>query len=89
VVGDKLLTVNDHDLKDVDHYKAVNILKSCGSRFVAQIEREVPITVAPTPSPLQSTLLNKLIPVANSTQYKVKVSMTSRRPVVPEIKDKP
>lgn len=44
LVGDKLLYVNDVSMKDVDHYKAVHILKSCGSRFVAQIEREVPIS---------------------------------------------
>lgn len=44
LVGDKLLYVNDVSLKDVDHYKAVHILKSCGARFVAQIEREVPIS---------------------------------------------
>ncbi|XP_050430488.1 protein scribble homolog isoform X6 [Adelges cooleyi] len=39
-VGDKVLTANGHSLIDVDHYTAVEVLRSCGSVLVLQTLRE-------------------------------------------------
>ena len=58
MVSDKILSVNDHKLIDVKHHDAVRILKSCGSRFVVQIEREVPL--ASTPAPSMTSLMMSL-----------------------------
>lgn len=68
LVGDKLLYVNDVGLKDVDHYKAVHILKSCGSRFVAQIEREVPINVQQKTQHLSTSSMSDIAVQASPTE---------------------
>ena len=88
MVGDKLLSVNEHSLKDVDHYTAVKILKSCGSRFVAHIEREVPI-ICTTPAPSVASLMmipqQQQVGHVNSTsvppasQYSVFTSSSSKQ----------
>lgn len=44
-VGDKILKVNDVNLEDADHYKAVDTLKNAGFEFYIVIAREVPIQV--------------------------------------------
>ncbi|XP_067665622.1 protein scribble homolog isoform X5 [Haliotis asinina] len=45
--GDKLISVNGQDLKDADHYDAVNVLKSSGNDIIMVVGRErlVPNTV--------------------------------------------
>ncbi|XP_015792687.1 protein scribble homolog [Tetranychus urticae] len=42
-VGDKILAVNDISMEDVDHYKAVDALKTAGYEFSVLVAREVPI----------------------------------------------
>jgi protein scribble len=42
-VGDKLLSVNGVDFTEIDHYKAVDALKSAGMDFIVEIIREVPV----------------------------------------------
>ncbi|XP_046565484.1 protein scribble homolog isoform X14 [Haliotis rubra] len=46
--GDKLISVNGQDLKDADHYDAVNVLKSSGNDIIMVVGRErlVPNSVA-------------------------------------------
>ena len=41
-VGDKILSINGVDFTEIDHYKAVDALKTAGYEFVAVIVREVP-----------------------------------------------
>ena len=42
-VGDKIMAVNDSPMKGVDHYKAVEILKTAGYSFTVLVIREIPI----------------------------------------------
>ncbi|XP_065213379.1 protein lap4 [Planococcus citri] len=41
-VGDKVLSVNGHSLVNVEHYTAVEVLRSAGSTLVMHIAREIP-----------------------------------------------
>uniref|UniRef100_A0A224Z0Y9 Leucine rich domain-containing protein n=1 Tax=Rhipicephalus zambeziensis TaxID=60191 RepID=A0A224Z0Y9_9ACAR len=64
-VGDKILSVNNASVVDIDHYEAVNALKAAGNKISLLIAREVqrptsslmrePVTAAAAPSkvPLQ------------------------------------
>ncbi|XP_077519617.1 protein lap4-like isoform X34 [Amblyomma americanum] len=73
-VGDKILSVNNMSVVDIDHYEAVNTLKAAGSRISLLIAREVqrptsslarePVTVAAAPpkAPLQQTHSEPLRP---------------------------
>ena len=42
-IGDKILEVNDICMKEVDHYHAVDVLKTAGNSFSVVIAREVPL----------------------------------------------
>ena len=42
-VGDKILSVNGVDFTEIDHYKAVDALKTAGLDFIVVIIREMPI----------------------------------------------
>ena len=80
-VGDKLLYVNEHCLKEVDHYKAVHILKSCGARFVAQIEREVPVRTAATANDMAIQASAPSSPVTNRSVVPSESRMTAAKSV--------
>lgn len=40
-VGDKVLKVNGINVVEADHYRAVDILKACGSVLVLMVQREI------------------------------------------------
>ena len=40
-VGDKLLSVNDHNLVGAEHHEAVAVLKEAGNAIVMEVAREV------------------------------------------------
>uniref|UniRef100_A0A1E1X6U6 Putative leucine rich domain-containing protein n=1 Tax=Amblyomma aureolatum TaxID=187763 RepID=A0A1E1X6U6_9ACAR len=73
-VGDKILSVNNMSVVDIDHYEAVNTLKAAGNRISLLVSREAqrpssslarePMTVAAAPPkvPLQQTRSEPLHP---------------------------
>lgn len=53
-VADKVLKVNGHSVVDVDHYTAVEILKSAGNQLVLLVTRDVPRLVPLSNSKVRS-----------------------------------
>ena len=65
-VGDKVITVNGVNVRDVSHYDAVEVLKASGSVLILKVSREVTRLIVPPPAaklPEPAVVVEKVSPV--------------------------